>query len=58
MSGVRDIIHPSRQPMPSHFNSSLRKTIGEDGAAVSAPVVAPQREASDSGGKPGLRNPN
>jgi hypothetical protein len=30
MSGVRDFIHPSRQPMPIHFNSSLRKTIGED----------------------------
>jgi hypothetical protein len=26
MSGVRDFIHPSRQPMPIHFNSSLRLT--------------------------------
>jgi hypothetical protein len=57
MSGVRDIVHPSRQPKPVRFNSPLRKTIGEDLTAMSG-VVGRQRAAPDNHGKTGLPKPN
>jgi hypothetical protein len=58
MSGVRDIIHPSRQPKPSRFNSSLRKTIGEDFPATSEGVLSGGNAVPDNYSKTGLPKPN